>query len=824
MTYNQVSFDGGLARVDRMRTDSRNYPLLVNGRTRNNQIQTIKAPLRDTQLPNGNYQAITAIGAILVVMVSGRAYWRDTTTNTTWRNVTGIQLATSGPVDFCLIPASTINYKRSGPLDNVTFTNNRAATSPSALLLTDGINQPVIIYPQGGLLIGRVTQTYAEWQETPDGLLREYVPIGRFPIWAGKKLYMALVDPQTGIRNIIGQSVTGRPLDFVMAINNTTGDKAGDAFLTSHSCGLNEITAMAATTFNDGSFIVCTAASTVGVTPQTSYGTFFGEPFLFDTPLFNVGALNQHAFVDVGGDTGLITQTGIRSFNATQQTRIESNNSPLSAQIFSLLAPVQTYGATADFDDYALFSLTTIYGNAVMVYDKTLAALTDGMVVDPSAKGKFVGLDIYSGIGAITQFARTTATTGPALWFITSDNQLYQFGAASNREICRFYVGDWNTGSGKVCQSFSRALFVFSNVIENTMVQVTHFVDSRLVAKSAYPIAGAVQSPGDVIPIPYPITDEPASGLVDYTPASATYGYAVGCMIEWNTVAALTFVSVETATNDQKPSQMSQRYLNSGLTPATTQRFAFVGDFDAIGVVPQLLAKLPSDIIVIGLGDFFYGSNHTTDYAQYADTLAVLKRAGRLYTVAGNHDLDIDGGLVYYNYFGGKRYYSQRLGNVEFFVYNTGWDTATVGTTSHPWEPDGFVAGSVQAAWLQGALASSTARFKFVILHEPPYTSAVSYTPGYSLLRLPFHAWGATAVFSGHAHCYERHIVDSINYYVAGTGGHQPVAIGAATNGLQAGLGLTPGYLLLTTDEFNATTEFIRADTGASFDRFAFGR
>ncbi len=822
MTYNQTSFDGGISRSNRMRTDAGDYPLLVNGRVRNKQIETIMAPLQDTQLPAGNYQSITSIGAILVVMVSGRAYWRDTTTNTNWRNVTGIQLDANAVIDFCLIPASTLNYKRSGPIDNVTFTNNRAATSPSALLLTDGINQPVIIYPQAGLLIGRVTQTYAEWQETPDGLLREYVPVGRFPTWAGQKLFMAMKDPTTGALNIIGQSVTGRPLDFVMAIDNITGDKAGDAYFTAHSCGLNEITAMQPTTFNDGSFIVCTASRTTGVTPDTTFGTFFGEPYLFDTPIFDTGALNQHSFVDVGGDTGLITQTGIRSFNATQQTRFESNNSPLSAQIYTLLAPIQTYGATADFDDYAFFSLSTIYGNAVLIYDKTLAASAAPSTTDPTSKGKFIALDIYSGIGAITQFTRTTATTGPKLWFITADNRLFQFGAASNREICRFYIGDWNTGSGKVCQSFSRALFVFGDVLEDTVAQVTHFVDSRIVAKSSYPMAGAVESPGSVIPIPYPIVVEPATGIVDYTPSAMTYGYAVGCLIEWNTEAALAFVSIETSTNDSKPSQLSQRYLNDGLLPAPQQRFAFVGDFDSAGPIPTMLVKLDPDIIVIGLGDFFYGSNHTTDYAAYANTLQVLKRQNRLITVAGNHDLDIDGGLVYYNYFGGKRYYSQRVGNVEFFIYNTGWDTANVGTTNHPWEPDGFVAGSVQAAWLQGALASSTARFKFVVLHEPPYSSAISYSPGYTLLRLPFHAWGATAVFSGHAHCYERHIVDSINYFCAGTGGHQPVAVGPATNGLQAGLGSTPGYLLLTTDEFNATTEFVH--DGTSFDRFTFGR
>ena len=38
-------------------------------------------------------------------------------------------------------------------------------------------------------------------------------------------------------------------------------------------------------------------------------------------------------------------------------------------------------------------------------------------------------------------------------------------------------------------------------------------------------------------------------------------------------------------------------------------------------------------------------------------------------------------------------------------------------------------------------------------------------------MQWPFKSWGATAVFSGHDHTYERLVVDRIPYFVNGLGG-----------------------------------------------------
>lgn len=102
--------------------------------------------------------------------------------------------------------------------------------------------------------------------------------------------------------------------------------------------------------------------------------------------------------------------------------------------------------------------------------------------------------------------------------------------------------------------------------------------------------------------------------------------------------------------------------------------------------------------------------------------------------------------------------------------------------------PSTYTETAVQAAWLQQRLAASTARWKVVIFHHPPYNSAPgAETTQYEFLRWPFQAWGATAVITGHVHNYERlEMPDSnsnnqpvygqptIPYFVNGAGGFIP--------------------------------------------------
>ncbi len=81
-----------------------------------------------------------------------------------------------------------------------------------------------------------------------------------------------------------------------------------------------------------------------------------------------------------------------------------------------------------------------------------------------------------------------------------------------------------------------------------------------------------------------------------------------------------------------------------------------------------------------------------------------------------------------------------------------------------------------QEDWLKSALGNSTATWKLVYFHHSPFTTA-KHDPPATWMIWPFQDWGATAVFSGHEHSYERIVKQNpgmapFTFVVTGLGGH----------------------------------------------------
>jgi len=206
-------------------------------------------------------------------------------------------------------------------------------------------------------------------------------------------------------------------------------------------------------------------------------------------------------------------------------------------------------------------------------------------------------------------------------------------------------------------------------------------------------------------------------------------------------------------------------------------RFAVIGDFGDSGWYEADVAKLVHgwDVdLVVTTGDNNYpdGEANTIDVnigQYYSDFISpyngIYSPGGienRFFPSLGNHDWHVNSLQPYYDYFtlpGNERYYDFERGPVHFFIID-----------SDEHEPDGITKDSLQAAWFQEMIGKSTAPWQFVFMHHPPYSSSSNYGDT-EAMQWPFAAWGADAVFSGHAHLYERLYYDRVPFFINGLGG-----------------------------------------------------
>ncbi len=206
-------------------------------------------------------------------------------------------------------------------------------------------------------------------------------------------------------------------------------------------------------------------------------------------------------------------------------------------------------------------------------------------------------------------------------------------------------------------------------------------------------------------------------------------------------------------------------------------RFAVIGDYGQAGDPEAEVARLvdnwgPDLILTTGDNNYPDGSAETIDdnigqyysayIGAYQGTYGDGAAENRFFPSPGNHDWRSRNLEPYVNYFslpGNERYYDFVRGPVHFF---------SVDSDSN--EPDGVHDDSVQAQWLEAALAASTESWNIVYMHHPPYSSG-RHGP-VKWMRWPFKEWGATAVLGGHDHTYERLLVDGLVYFVNGLGGN----------------------------------------------------
>jgi hypothetical protein len=178
----------------------------------------------------------------------------------------------------------------------------------------------------------------------------------------------------------------------------------------------------------------------------------------------------------------------------------------------------------------------------------------------------------------------------------------------------------------------------------------------------------------------------------------------------------------------------------------------------------------------------------------------------------GNHDWNTLNAQPYLDYFtlpGNERYYEFNWGPLHFFSLD-----------SDSREPDGVGSSSIQAEWLRDALVDSSAKWKIVYMHHPPYSSGSHGSVEWT--RWPFKEWGATAVLSGHDHTYERLIVDSFPYFVNGLGGGSKYSFEETLEGSEVRYNADYGAMLVEADSSRITFQFINRQ-GVLIDSYSIG-
>jgi len=781
------------------------FQLLTNARVRLNVVEPVRSPLRLT-FPAGTIQNLSAFDSNLLIFVEGEPWYRPAS-GTSWTRAVGGSLSpTAERVRVEAIPGSSVNFKRVLSNASLNFSSPVGSTR-SAVICTDGISQPLVIFPDGSV---RATNNWSEWTPTN----REYVPVCDLPKMIGSKLYVAIKDSD-GRLTQIAHSVSGRPLDFVLLVNDA-GDKAGSTepefgapALRFHT-GYDPITAIVQPAAADGAFLVTSAKASTLVIPVFDI-LIAGEPVHTRQPLFDVGAFGPESITDINGDTAVVYPGGIRTYNGVQQLKFQGRNSPLNKQIQNLTTNgLQTTGATCQFDNYTGFAVDTKYGPGVVWWDQTLEV--------------FVAVDIWPGVSKIVEFATVISATVNELYFRTDDGFLFKAFAGDYGEQ-QITLQDVTLTDADVLTSVRGVSIAMLNGDTAGHITVDIYADRKLISSQTELLkaANVVEDPSA-----RPIT--PGTLVPDATTLNFTFGvperaYRTTPVIRWSGSARLSTIRFEVETYPGVSNEGSSYGSGETIDPLKILFFADDGVVNTNRTLVNMAMRAERNVdAYVGAGDHIYNSGTQAEldlrFKAYWNT---EKLAGKLYAAPGNHDLDTSDGAPFFQYVRQtpERYSTVMLdAHTEIFLFNTGIKTS--GAQTDPRNSDGATyLESSQARELLADLRASTARNKIVVWHHPPYTSSAAYYPGITTMQPLTEAIadaGASALVCGHAHLYER-LNKHLPIFIVGSGGQALHSISTVLADGSMKQIAEYGYLRVAAGPLRCTWEFVNSG-GTVRDRY----
>ncbi len=539
MDFTQNDFKGGINQLDDDTGIKDNeYVLLVNGRQRHGPVQPISKSV-DQRLPfAGNPQALMSVGNTLLLIISGRAYYRIYG-QSTWIRIADFQMdATAYRMWLIAVPKSSRNYVRrlNISLNNPIIINTdfNISGNPAGILVQDGINQPWLIQFNAvtQTFVARVTKRYSQWANlsvTADD--REYVPIGKQMFMLNEKLFILAPDSKS-----IYHSVTGRPLDFMVNVD-ANGDKlvaeaVGGASSVSFAFDNDDITCIRDVNIAN-TFLYGTARHVRLITLDYSQ-TIFGEPYPTQAQKIEAGILNDQSFVDALGDYTFIDNDGIKSFNAVQNLRVEGRNSVFTQQVDRLMAGriQQTRKVAAiSFNNYALYYCQTLHGRAIAVYDMLHQA--------------WVSLDITD-VQNVKQFCALENGAINVLYALTNDG-VWEMYTSTTREMAQLHVKALMPADIKNEHKGHWVKPIFKGATIDGIVEVQEKADDQQSQRQTRNTTNSVMAMTWPLFFPITFSSKPNAYNNAIIVDKGLAGKKLAYVILWNTDAALMNIGINTS-------------------------------------------------------------------------------------------------------------------------------------------------------------------------------------------------------------------------------------------------------------------------------------
>ena len=232
--------------------------------------------------------------------------------------------------------------------------------------------------------------------------------------------------------------------------------------------------------------------------------------------------------------------------------------------------------------------------------------------------------------------------------------------------------------------------------------------------------------------------------------------------ISWSSslpYSAIPAAARAVAAGQQAPAIRAQPPVSALPNDKDSVKFAVIGDTGTGGRAQYDVGKLLNDArarfpyeFVLMMGDNMYGGEGPGDFVKKFELpyKPILDAGVKFYATLGNHD---EPSQRFYKPFNmdGKRYYTHRKGDVEFFVLDSTYLTPQ------------------QIEWLKDSLQRSDAKWKIPYFHHPIYSSGEKHGSEMDLRILVeplFLEYGVDVVFAGHEHFYERLKPQKGIYYI----------------------------------------------------------